>query len=212
MDEITFNPNNLSRQVESDEEYEAILKDLKEKLLLKYSSKQMLGYSGRQPFIPKNLENILEPVRKAFGGIKNVAGKRILDLGCGGSLSYDFPKRLFEPWFCRALQELGANVVGVDNRPLNDKEEFEHYNLDLSKPEALSIFPDESFDGVNLNSFFDSPDLIHQSFDPSKTHQINEKDMKNWIGAQIKRLLKKDAKFVHLVDSDRQDIKKDLGL
>ena len=62
----------------------------------------------------------------------------------------DKPKEFarYQPWYCRILQEAGAQPVGTDIRT-NAGERFESHAMDLSDPKALERFPDESFDHAN---------------------------------------------------------------
>lgn len=144
-------------------------------------------------------------VSEKFGGLDNVKGKRILDLGCGANFGtwetdgYGDPdvkkKRTFEPWLCRALVELGANPVGIDMGNL-EGEEFEHYRIDLSKPGALDFLPDKSFDGANMRLFLTSPHL--EQMTNKKKLYATEKEMEK----QIKRLLKDDGILIE-TDSEK---------
>lgn len=92
----------------------------------------------------------------------DVNGKRILDLGSGSALrdttrnSWDL--RLYEPWICRILHELGAKPIGIDSKH-DSSEEFEGYRIDLSSHDSLKQFPDKSIDLAYAFSLFDSPSL-----------------------------------------------------
>src|SRR3989344_3058045 len=152
MDDSTFNPNSsrvdLEQQKKREEKrrwYERV-RDLIKELALKYQA---------DPSDLIGVEIDLWTIGESFGGENELKGKRILDIGCG-STTPELNDRSFEPWLCRALHELGAHPVGVDIGEI-DTEKFEHYQLDLSKPGALNLFPDKSFDGVNCRAFLDSP-------------------------------------------------------
>ena len=100
---------------------------------------------------------------------QNLIGKRLLDLGCGSvrtkdkgrikrfiqSFSNPHEATRFDPWYCRVAHEAGAESVGVDLGS-NIQEAFESYQLDLTNPDVLDAFEDESFDGVN-NYFLTVP-------------------------------------------------------
>lgn len=131
----------------------------------------------------------IDRARKAFGDLENIKGKRILDLGCGSNSS-QADGETFEPWFCRALHKLGAKPVGIDIGDLN-AEEFEHYQVDLSKSGVLNFLPDNSFDGVYTRLLFTSP-ILEQVASQTKIEE-----MKVEIKEQIKRLLRKDGKIIH---------------
>jgi len=173
-----------------------------EKLKTKYS------YEGSILRLKANLEYIVNK----FGGVDNVKGKRVLDLGCGHTLdkesqdilketkrnpyrskllkergSYDtliegIP-RMYEPWLCRALLELGAHPVGIDIGDLGS-EEFEHYQLDLSKEGALDFLPDKSFDFIVSEVFGSSPQLEMMTTTQDRV-SLGDK-----LKEQVKRLLK----------------------
>ena len=93
-------------------------------------------------------------------------------------------QRDFEPWLCRILVELGAKPVGVDIGNL-EGEEFEHYQLDLNIEGALNIFPDKSFDAINMRLLLSSP-----TFGTPSNEIIKE------LEKQRDRLLKDDGKII----------------
>lgn len=109
------------------------------------------------------------------------------------------PGRLFEPWLCRALLELGAQPVGVDVGPLKG-EEFEHYRLDLTQTDALSFLPDKSFDAINMRLLLSSPQLERMA------GKAKRNDMKEELKKQVGRLLKDDGVMIYsdLEDPDHQ--------
>ncbi len=199
---------NLYREAwERDEEDQKIVHGLKEKYGLEI-------VASSEPWIISYIREI----RRNFGGLENVRGKRILDLGCGSTLDEETKQIIkasggkldlveedlrskgkldvaryfvFQPWICRILLELGANPVGVDVGS-NQDEKFENYQLDLSQKGALDFLPDKSFDGFNLKSLLDSPQL-----GMSKSKKEREA-MKLEIERQRKRLLKDDGKVIYL--------------
>lgn len=195
--------------------------DTVEKVIEKLAVKYKIHNAGELMDL-RFVKTQLREALRVFGGVDNLRGKRILDIGCGATVSADenFGRR-FEPWFCRGLQELGANPVGVDIRDIS-REEFEHHQLDLLDPKALNIFPDGSFDGINCQSFFDSPSLdarIGYNF----LERINARQrgiiledkitpLKKEIGTQIKRLLKDGGKLLTIEDSAGNNLNTELGL
>lgn len=204
------NPSNSDKKIRPVEEKEIIERLVKE-LANKYN------YDGSLLRIKWRFEHVIEK----FGGIDNVKGKRILDLGCGHTLdkevaeiltkrrkenpqfdidqeSYEIlvkkgaydtliegipGSREYEPWLCRALSFLGADPVGIDLGNL-DGEEFEHYQIDLSKPGALDFLPDKSFDFINSEAFGSSPQL------EMMTTGEERKEMGQEMKKQVERLLK----------------------
>jgi hypothetical protein len=204
MEQTNSNPGkNIGGQkgAESMEEFEAIVakleKDLREK------------YNVTESHFPVPLKIILEPVREAFGGIKNVKGKRILDIGSGATSPEHGRGTPWEPWFCRALKELGADAVGVDSRNL-DKEEFEHHQSNIQRPGALDFLPGGSFDGVNMSSFFDPENV--EGFLEGRPVSSYPESFRTELRDQIKRLLKPYARYLNIVDSGGNDIREELGL
>lgn len=151
------------------------------KLGLKYDINSLKIMS----FVHRDLSILFE----VFGNLDNSKNKRILDIGCGSNRSLDeLPGGgSFEPWFCRLLQEMGAHPVGVDRSDSLKEEDFENYVLDLSKPGALNIFPNQSFDRINLRNFFSSPSL-----------RGDVQRIKTEISNQIRRLLKDGGKLLKI--------------
>ncbi len=147
----------------------------------------------------------LDRVALAWGSLENVKGKRILDIGCGArSETFETdefnkldvkegkaPSRSFEPWFCRALHELGADTVGIDIGNLKG-EEFEHYEVNITKPGALNFLPDKSFDGINLHLVLSSPEL--GLWTTSSGDERAKQNIADELKKQMKRLLKDDGK------------------
>jgi len=149
------------------------------------------------------LEIDLKAIDSLVGGLEKLKGKRILDLGCGSSLPEE-GNRLFEPWLCRSLFEIGVEVVGIDIQP--SSEPFEFRQLDLSQPKSLNEFSDKSFDGIFSRALVDSPTFL-------KRKSVNElSTIKRSLGNQIKRLLKENYLFLIIEDSLRQNRKSEFGL
>jgi hypothetical protein len=148
-----------------------------------------------EPGVERVLDEFVDRLRRAFGSLDRVRGKRILDIACGSnsSRSPETGERTaaFEPWFCRLLYELDADAVGVDAGDL-DGEPFEHYTVDLSRIGALDFLPDASFDGIQDSRLFGSPEF--------REHVTNER-MREAIKAELRRqerrLLKKGGVIIH---------------
>src|SRR6266850_2187162 len=147
-----------------------------------------------EPGIDPVLAEFVDRLRRAFGSLDRVRGKRILDIACGSnsSRSPDTGARtaLFEPWFCRLLLELGADAVGVDAGDL-EGERFEHYSADLSRVGALDFLPDASFDAIQDSRLFGSPEFL--ALLPRSEH----KPLKAELRRQEKRLLKPRGVIIH---------------
>jgi hypothetical protein len=119
----------------------------------------------------RRLEAQLIRIQHVSPNVASLANKRVLDLGCGSAKNKDshwnpivrlwlrWMKPIefawFQPWYCRILQEAGAQPVGIDIRS-NAGERFESHAMDLSDPKALERFPGESFDHAN-NYFLTVP-------------------------------------------------------
>lgn len=164
-------------------------------------------------YIIDNLRRKLRGAARKFGGVENLKGKRILDIGSGSNFdSFDIEMnqeygahygmgsdagRIFEPWFCRGLLELGAQPVGIDIGNL-DREQFEHHQMDLTYPKSLDFLPDESFDGINMRLFLSSPELDNTL----ARHRVDIKKFKinfqKELARQIHRLLKKGGVIIHM--------------
>jgi len=114
------------------------------------------GYSGLNslPSIP--LKTQLPPLLYCCGG--NLAGKTVLDLGCGSRNNPDegvfLAPRIFEPWLCRTLLLLGANPIGIDVRD-NSHERFESHRADVSS-DSLGFLP-RGIGVINAYNFFNAP-------------------------------------------------------
>ena len=134
---------------------------------------------AREPGLGEIIEQLVGRIYQAYGTFATLKGQRVLDIACGSNTSkapssvfvntpfkarrIQIPRKegftaQFEPWFCRILLELGVHPVGVDLGDL-DAEAFEHYDVDLSQPGALSFLPDHSFDAVQDSRLFGSPEF-----------------------------------------------------
>lgn len=90
--------------------------------------------------------------------LEDLSDKRVLDLGCGsvyaslpfrGSPKYDTV--CYEPWLCRYLHHIGADVVGVDATD-NSSEKFESHIGNIMNPSTWELFEDNQFDIVTMFS------------------------------------------------------------
>lgn len=122
-----------------------------------------------------------------------IAGKTILDLGCGNNDFLDtdpsLQTRQFEPWLCRALKIIDANPIGVDYGNL-ETETFTHYTINLAEPNCLAMLPDHSVDLANASFFFNSPIL-------NFLLNLNQDRVRQNILPQLERILKPDAAFIY---------------
>jgi hypothetical protein len=172
----------------------------------------------REPGLEEIIKQLMGRIFRAFGTLPTLKDKRILDIACGSRSSKapsfvfvntpfgekhipiphtDGFTAQFEPWFCRILLELEADPVGLDLGNL-DGETFEHYQVDVGKPGALSFLPDRSFDAVHDSRLFGSPEF---------TAQFPERAQRLKIAAEIwgqeQRVLKPEGIVIH---SDAADL------
>lgn len=173
---------------------------------------------AKEPGVAEIIKQLLGRLENAFGNLSAVKGKRILDIACGSSTSkapasiyINTPfgeKRInttdtegytaqFEPWFCRALLQMGAHPVGIDFGNL-EGEAFEHYRVDLGRIEALDFLPDYSFDAVQDSRLFGSPEFTAQFPDPADRLNVASE-----ICRQERRLLKAGGRVIH---SDAEEL------
>ena len=166
---------------------------------------------AKEPGVEEIIKQMCGRLANSFERLSNVHGKRILDIACGSKTSkapasfyIDTPfgkKTLgratkgytakFEPWFCRILFELGAVPVGVDFGDL-EREEFEHYQVNLGKIGALDFLPDYSFDGIQDSRLFGSPEFTAQF-----PNQADRLKIAQEIMHQEQRLLKANGIVIH---------------
>ena len=117
-------------------------------------------------------------------------GKTIIDLGCGSISKDDQGKfcknRIFEPWLCRTLVELDANVTGIDFKK-NNYELFAFYQVDLFE-KRLDFIDCFSADVVNASQLFNSP---------SQRYSSNGRNLRRILFPQVERILKPKGYFVY---------------
>jgi SAM-dependent methyltransferase len=179
----------------------------------------LLAKWGREPGLADILEELYGRLLRAFNELGAVGGLRILDIACGSnssrapsqfhlrlpggkraiesSSSDDYFAAVFEPWFCRILETLEAQPVGVDRGDLSG-ETFEYYGLDLGRPGALDILPSGSFDAVHDSRLFGSPEFRAQ-FPAADARLAIARE----IAQQESRLLKPGGVIIH---SDAQTL------
>jgi|GEM_PF-2063178 len=94
---------------------------------------------------------------------KEVAGTRVLDIGCGSTEAYVLGKSfrdLYPPYFSEMLTTLGAKVTGTDIRE-NPKASYDHRVLDSTEKNwAQSLEP--PYDFVACLSLFNAPDSEYE--------------------------------------------------
>jgi hypothetical protein len=166
----------------------------------------------KEPGVQEIIDQMIARLGRAFGNLKAVKGKRVLDIACGSNSSFapsfvfvETPlgerkipipaiegyTAQFEPWMCRILLELGAEPVGIDIGDL-EFETFEHYKIDLGVQGALDFLPDHSFDAIQDSRLFGSPEFTDRF--PGKTERLR---VAVEIGKQELRLLKNGGIMIH---------------
>lgn len=154
---------------------------------------------GRKIALEPELASIIEEftgrLKRAFGSLTGVRGKRILDIASGSNSSRSPTTgertALFEPWFARLALELGGDPVALDIGDL-EGELFEHHRVDLGRPGALDFLAAASFDGVQDSRLFGSPEF-RKSYPRKRDHQR----VKAEIARQESRLLKSHGIVIH---------------
>ena len=136
----------------------------------------------------------------------------VLDLGCGSigeSSDYTRPKgfdlnfRDFEPWFPRALHEIGIKCIGIDCGNL-EGEEFEHYSLDLLT-RNLDFIPDHSIDYAHSRLLYSSPELSDRVrvTDQKLRDEVKDKEIPYWSCGDHERYSKETLKKIILPQLER---------
>jgi hypothetical protein len=172
----------------------------------------LLAKVRSEPGLVDILDELYGRLIDAFGDFESVRGLRVLDIACGSNSSRapatfhlrtktgkrpitgpsdDGYAAVFEPWFCRMLDTLGAVPVGVDRGDLRG-ETFQWYSLDLGKPGALDRLPSASFDGVQDSRLFGSPEFRAQ-FPRADDRRAVARE----IVRQERRLLKPRGIIIH---------------
>jgi hypothetical protein len=167
---------------------------------------------SKEPGLREIIVQFMGRIYQTYGAIALLKGKRILDIACGSNTSkapsfvfVDTPfgeqhipiphtegyTVQFEPWFCRALLELGAEPVGLDFGDL-EQESFEHYRVDLGQPGALDFLLDHSFDAVQDSRLFGSPEFTAQF--PNRADRLK---IAAEIWRQEQRVLKTTGIVIH---------------
>lgn len=96
----------------------------------------------------------------------------ILDLGAGstggsmdidGSPSNQGQLSIWNPWLCRALHELGAEVIGIDSGELSDFEPYEHYgNIDIMTTDLPKLLKRKDIDIIHSHALISSYHMQHK--------------------------------------------------
>lgn len=148
-----------------------------------------------EPRVGEVVREFVERLQRSYPALRDLRGKRILDIACGSnsSRSPETGERTsaFEPWFCRLLYELDAEPVGVDSGDLAG-ERFEHHTVDLSHVGALDFLPDASFDAVQDSRLFGSPE-----FRAMVPNEAMRDAIKAELRRQERRLLKRGGVIIH---------------
>lgn len=132
--------------------------------------------------------------------VDKLEGKTILDLGCGCNHStFDSDRNragmTYDPWLCRALNELGVKCIGVDKGNL-DGELFEHHGYtDLTLPNSLNFIPNHSANVANARLLFSSPELSERGrfYSPAEASD----KLKQILLPQLERIVKPEGYFVY---------------
>jgi len=146
----------------------------------------------------QSILNHLDLLRAAYPDLHEVHGKRILDVACGarnycGNQAND-PDRSsslrFDPWMSRLLLSLGAHPVGLDIcRQIH--EQFTSYQVDLTRKDALSFLPANSFDAFYVSGFPTTP-AIKQFLSDGRTWP----EVRDDILSHLHRSLKESGKVI----------------
>ena len=157
-----------------------ILDEIKSIFLKKYFDGDMQKYSDAEMSLTRQIYPLIALM-------PNLKDKTFLDLGCGSAsteakFSY-LNHRMYEPWLCRALCEIGAKSIGVDINS-NDGEKFENYIVDFYEPNSLSKIKDNSVDIANAGAIFNLPGFDEEKFN------------RNLI-PQLERIVKPEGFFVY---------------
>jgi len=155
---------------------------------------------GSHDFEPprKTILQHLDRLRAAYPDLKELAGKRILDVACGsrvyGGNNVEEAGRSstlrFDPWMSRLLISLGAHPIGIDLcRQTNER--FECLELDLTKKDALAVLPTGSFDAFYISGFPTTP-AIQQFLANGRTWP----EVKDDILSHLHRCLKENGKII----------------
>jgi hypothetical protein len=138
----------------------------------------------------------LRLLNASFPTPRDIANKRILDIGCGcvqGSSEANANPGTWAPWLCRAVDLLGGHAVGLDIGCVSALDEFEFKKSDLTRGDPLAGFNDNSFDGISCSNLFSSPHLVHRL----KKSQEDRAEMVQRIEAHVYRLLKEHGVLIN---------------
>ncbi len=167
----------------------ATLQELAQRIAAKY---------GDEMFCYSVIMTILKKMGAKREDLRILRDKKVLDLGCGSVLSIDNFNGGFDPWLCRCLHEIGAEVIGIDVYK-QVREAFKSFEKDLSVPGGLNFLADASFDFVvckSLLSFTLDVDEHLSDFLFDDTDKKTRENMRNEIFLQTKRLLREGGLFI----------------
>ena len=161
-------------------------------------------------------------LQRAHTDVRELIGKRVLDLGCGSVYSKDtmgvwkwiqkgFPSgQVFPPWYLRMAAFAGAHGTGIDIAP-NDNEPFTAITADLTDRSVLTGLPSGAFDIVSNNMFtapsggkedrgVTSPFLFETLGSLAEVHAFN-----TFLREQVCRLLVDGGVYTHMYLTFRKE-------
>lgn len=168
-----------------------------------YKKYQLSETDPSRPSITPLLEEYLARTCNAFQKTPDAfaeADITILDIGCGSRTSRDpstasdfedmTPTRMFEPWGGRLLNQLGVNVIGIDQGE-QAAELFPIHQLDISKADALHILPDHIADGIVMSRVLGSPEMM------MNTTRDERLALRDNLRVEFDRLLKSEGVIIY---------------
>jgi hypothetical protein len=128
-------------------------------------------------------------------GLK-LEGLRVLDIGCGSEDNALNEEDPYPPVVCRVLKRLGAHPIGIDICS-NRSEEFEHYQVNLWKPDSLNMISSNSIDVALAIGVTDSPTLDYSRprRKPLPYNDLTRRFLDH-VTPQLERIVKADGYFV----------------
>jgi SAM-dependent methyltransferase len=144
------------------------------------------------------VREIARTLESSFTNLEKISGLKFLDIGCGaisGTADTKIGRGPYEPWFLRAIKELGGRGVGIDLGFVSQKDQqaFEFLRRDLSINGVLDDLSTASFDAIHCANLFSSPHLVYLM----RKDKLFRSRMKDEILHQVRRLLKPNGKIIH---------------